>query len=165
MQEEPGQSASPPAELLNPASWLVHGLEWPGGEMAEAALAVAPAVIPRDGLSYSAQQILGSADVFASKRGARVIFFTDLTRLLTRAGESWANLGVDWEAGLRELGSGQFPAIYLTISERAYLTMCGPSASADELELVRHAFAAQLEADWPPFIQAAFRAGRIREGC
>ena len=135
-----------------------------GGDLAEAAVAVAPAVIPRDGLSYSAQQILGSAEVYTRKRAARVVFLSDLTRLLTRGGETWASLGVDWEAGLRELASGQFPAMFLSISERAYLILCDPSESAPpELDLVRHAFAAQLETDWPAFIQQAFEEGRIRE--
>ena len=42
-------------ELLHPAYWLVSGLEWQGdGELAEAAIAVAPGMIPRDALSHDA---------------------------------------------------------------------------------------------------------------
>jgi hypothetical protein len=46
-------------ELLQPTYWLVHGLPWQGdGSMAEAALAIAPAMIDRDSLSRDAFQIL-----------------------------------------------------------------------------------------------------------
>ena len=35
-------------ELLHPAYWLVLALSWPGGNAAEALLAVAPGMIPRE---------------------------------------------------------------------------------------------------------------------
>jgi hypothetical protein len=47
-------------ELLYPAYWLVHGLEWPGGSVAEAAIAVAPGMIPRDQVSPDAFQVLAA---------------------------------------------------------------------------------------------------------
>jgi hypothetical protein len=114
-------------ELLHPAYWLVHSVDWPGGDLVEAAVAFAPSIIPRDALSWSAFQILGCADLYARKRSVRVIFFSDLTRMFADAGHSWAQLGVNWEAALRELEDGPFPAMFLTISERAYNFISSPA--------------------------------------
>ena len=57
-------------------------------------------MIPRETLSRDAVQILGCADLYARKHGQRVVFFSDLTRMFTTAGTSWAQLGVDWESAL-----------------------------------------------------------------
>lgn len=161
-------------ELINPAYWFVFGLEWCGdAPLAEAAVAIAPAIIPRNGTSYDADQVLGCADVYAASHGLRAVFFTDITRLLTTAGHSWAGLGVDWEKALRELESGSFPALFLTISARAHMLLCDPSARTPasggaggelgaERELVRRAFIRQLAADWPPYIRSLASAGRLR---
>ncbi len=71
MQADPRRAdAAAPEELLNPAYWLVFGLEWPGagdGGMAEAALAVAPGMIPRELVSRDSYQVLGCADLYARK--------------------------------------------------------------------------------------------------
>jgi hypothetical protein len=163
-------------ELLHPAYWLVHGLPWPGdSDLAEAALAIAPAMIPRETLSHHAVQILGCADLYARKHGSRVIFFSDLTRMFTTAGTSWAQLGVDWESALQELENGPFPKLFLTISERAHLFICnpatdllivGPEGAQEAAEtgrgLVRQAIASRLAADWPPYMQRIIDAGHIR---
>jgi hypothetical protein len=163
-------------ELMYPAYWLVHGLEWPGGDgLAEAAFSIAPGMIPREALSRDAAQILGCADLYARKHGVRVIFFADLTRMFTTAGTSWAELGVDWESALRELREGPFPAMYLTISERAHIFICNPAtqlplagpdgieeATDTERDLVRHAITGQLAADWPPYMRQMIDAGRVR---
>src|SRR5258706_5031793 len=109
-------------QLLDPEYWLIFGLEWTGGAgMAEAAYAVAPGVIPRHTLGDDARQILECADLYVGKRGGRAIFFSGLTRMFAIARKSWPDLGVDWEAALAELQSGPFPALYLTISQRAHL--------------------------------------------
>jgi hypothetical protein len=163
-------------ELLHPAYWLVRGLPWEGdGVMAEAAIAIAPGVIPREALSRDAFQILGCADLYASKNGSRVVFFSDLTRMFTTAGTSWAQLGIDWDGALEELKDGPFPALLLTISQRAHIFICNPAThlifagpdgeqeSADaERELVRQAIASTLTADWPPYLQRLIDTGRIR---
>ncbi len=179
MQADPRRAdAAAPEELLNPAYWLVFGLEWPGagdGGMAEAALAVAPGMIPRELVSRDSYQVLGCADLYARKHAERVIFFSDLTRMFTAAGTSWAELGVDWENALQELQTGSFPALFLTISGRAYLFICnpatqllviGPAAAEDsadaERELVRQAITRQLTADWRPYMQGIIDAGRVR---
>ena len=165
-----------PGELLRPAYWLVHGLPWPeGGSMAEAALAIAPGMIPRESLSRDAFQVLGCADRYASKHGSRVVFFSDLTRMFTAAGTSWAQLGIDWERALGELDDGPFPALFLTISQRAHIHVCnaatrlmlyGPDGQEEatdaERQLVRQAIASQLTADWPPYMQQLIDTGRIR---
>jgi hypothetical protein len=169
------QTAHPvPDELLHPLYWLVSGLDWHGhGAMAEAAVAIAPAMIPRDTFNEDARQVLGCADLYARKHSQQVVFFSELTRMFTDAGTSWSELGVDWQSALEEVHGGQFPALFLTIPERAYLILCGSEGSSpvaatsvepteDERELVRQAVARQLSRDWPPYIQAAASAGRIQ---
>jgi hypothetical protein len=164
MQADPRQDPEGAEELLRPGFWLAWGLDWPGGSTAEAVIAVAPSLIPRDTLSYSAQQILACADLYAQKRAERVVLFADLTRLLTAAGESWENLRVDWKAGLRELEGGPFPGIFLSVSEHAYMTVCDstPGSWTGDRALIREAIARQLEADWPPTMRNAIEAGRVR---
>jgi len=152
MQADLRQDPEGVEELPRPGFWLAWGLDWPGGTTPEAVIAVAPSLIPRDTLSYSAQQILGCADLYAQRRAERVVLFSDLTRLLTAGGESWESLRVDWKAGLRELGEGPFPGIFLSVSERAYLTICDPTPGSwtDDRASIREAITRQLEADWPP---------------
>jgi len=163
-------------ELLHPSYWLVHGLRWQGDrDVAEAAVAIAPGMIARESLSRDASQILGCADLYARKHRSRIIFFSDLTRMLTIAGTSWAELGVDWETALQELQDGPFPALLLTISERAHVFICNPAtwlrlawpdgeeeATGAERQLVRQAIASRLTADWPPYMQQMIDTGRIR---
>ena len=161
MQADPRRDGARAAdELLLPAYWLVHGLPWQrDGGMAEAAVATAPGMIPRETLSRDAFQILGCADLYARKHGPRVVFFSDLTRMFTTAGTSWAQLGVDWENALREIEDGPFPRLFLTISERAHLFICDPAtdlltagpddaqeASEAEHRLVRQAITSKLAA-------------------
>lgn len=113
--EPPSVMADAAGELVNPEYWLVFGLEWSGSEgrvaevgVAEAAVAVTPGMIPRDAVGHDAYQVLGCADLYARKHAERVVFFSDLTRMFTTAGTSWAQLGVDWENALRELREGSF---------------------------------------------------------
>jgi hypothetical protein len=95
------QSATALAELLHPSYWHVSGLEWQGDRpTAEAAAAVAPAMIPRDAVSQDAFQVLGCAGLYARKHAHRVVFFSDLTRMFTKPGTSWTQLGVDHENAL-----------------------------------------------------------------
>lgn len=160
-------------ELLYPEYWLVSALEWQGdGPAAEAAVAVAPGLIPRDAVGKDANQVLGCADLYAQKHGRRVIFLSDLTRMLAEAGTSWVQLRVDWESALRELQQGQFPAMYLAVSELAYLIICDPTGGAvpmsaaagesvDERELVRRAIAGRLASDWSKYMRSAAAAGHF----
>ncbi len=164
-------------QLTNPAYWLVSGLEWPGSDpaWAEAAVAISPGIIMRDGLSPGIREILARADRCAARHDMRVVFFSDLTRALTAAGTSWASLGVDWEAALAELRCGAHPLMFLTISARAHLHLCDSSArliiygpggaeqaSAGERDLVRQTIASRLAADWPPYIRGLLGAGSLR---
>jgi len=176
MHADPWPDGAVADELLHPAYWLVHALEWPGDSaMAEAAIAIAPGMIPRDQLSPDAFQVLGCADLYARKHGTRVLFFSELTRMFTTAGTSWADLGIDWESALRELGDGSFPALFLTVSKRAHVFICNPAthlllarpdgveeATDAERDLVRQAITSKLTADWPPYIRRIISTGRLR---
>jgi len=177
MQPDPQPDGARAAgELLHPPYWLVSGLPWQGdGDLAEAAIAIAPGMIARDSLSRDAFQILGCADLYARKHRSRVVFFSDLTRMFTAAGMSWAELGIDWQSALQELQDGPFSALLLTISERAYIFICNPAtrlllagpdgeeeATDAERQLVRHAIASKLTAGWPPYMQQMIDTGRIR---
>jgi len=162
-------------ELLHPEYWLVSGLQWHGdGPTAEAAAAVAPGIIARDALSQDALQVLGCADLYVRKLGHRVIFFSELTRMFADAGTSWSRVGVHWERALRELHDGSFPAVFLSVSERAYHCICSTAdgrsllaqrgtgdVTYNERDLLRQAIARQLATDWPAYIQTIVDAGRV----
>lgn len=177
MQADPPRDGTRVADdLLHPAYWLVHGLPWQGDRgVAEAVVAIAPEMISRETLSSDAFQILGCADLYARKHGSRVVFFSDLTRMFTTAGTSWAQLGVDWESALRELEKGPFPRLFLTISERVHLFICNPAtdtlltvpggaqeAAEAERRLVRQAITSKLATDWPSYMQQIINVGRSR---
>ncbi len=162
-------------DLVYPEYWLVSGLEWHGDQpTAEAAAAVAPGIIPRVSLSHDALQVLGCADLYARKHGHRVIFFSDLTRMFADAGTSWSELSVDWERALRELHDGSFPAVFVTISERAYHCICTPpvgrpvlahdgtgDANENERELIRRTITRLLATDWPAYMRTIIDAGHV----
>ncbi len=94
-------------ELLHPSYWLVHGLRWQGDrDVAEAAVAIAPGMIARESLSRDAFQILGCADLYARKHRERVVFFSDLTRMLTAAGTSWAHSASTGKAHSKSFRTG-----------------------------------------------------------
>lgn len=157
--------------LLAPAYWLVAGLDWPTGPgPSEAAWAIAPDLVPRDALSNDAYQVLGSAHLYAGKHSARIVFFSDLTRMFATAGTSWASLGVDWQAALDELQNGPYPAMFLTISERAHLMICDPASwstgcaqepARSERELVRQAVSDKLTADWSGYMGRIIESGQL----
>jgi hypothetical protein len=175
MKEQTRPLAGAVNELLHPAYWLVIGLDWSvDGPMAEAAVAVAPGMIPRSALSPDSFQVLGWADLYATRHGRRVIFVSELTRVLAQAGTSWSRLGVDWQSALRQLHGGSFPAMFLTISERMYLHICdasdrglmitggeSPDAIDNECELARGAITRHLDSDWPAYMQKLIDRGRI----
>lgn len=161
--------------LLQPDYWLVSGLEWHGdGPVAEAAIAIAPGMIPRGVLSRDSDQVLTHADRYAKQEAVRVVFFADLTRALTLARTSWAELGIDWETALGDLLTGPYPSMYLTISEHAHGLLCssavtinvisgkGVQPGNEERELVRQALAERLSADWPSYIRDLLSSGRLR---
>lgn len=116
----------------------------------------------RDKLSYDACQILGCADLYARKHATRVVLFSDLTRMFASAGHSRAGPGVDWQAALGELRIGPYPAMFLTITERAHLLICDPSEARteDERNLVRQAIVGKLAVDWPLYLRRLISAGR-----
>jgi hypothetical protein len=158
MQAETLRDAAADQELLHPAYWLVLALPWPGGDTAEGVLAVAPGMIPREVLGDDAYQILAAADTYAKGRKKTVIFFSEMTRAMARAGMTWSEHGIDWERGLAELESGHFPGMYLTISERAYMVVCNPAtrpglAAEHDRDLVRASITEKLGRDWAPYMR------------
>jgi hypothetical protein len=171
----PGDRADP---LFAPAYWLVAGMEWPGGPSpAEAAWAVAPDMIPRDMVSSDTYQVLGCADQYVASQATRIVFFSDLTRMFTIAGTSWANLGVDWEAALDELQDGPYATALLAVSERAHILICDPSIELHlhqpgrksdpdwarrDRELVRQSITETLIVSWPTYIDDLIQRGRLR---
>jgi len=162
-------------QMLTPAYWLVAAMEWPVGPgPAEAAWAVAPSLIPRDTISPHAYQVLGCADQYAASSTARVVLFSDLTRLFTTAGTSWASLGVDWQSALDELRYGPHPAVLLAVNDRAHALICDPSAELHQpgqdtepgwvwhdRELLRQAIANQLTIGWPAYITNIIELGKL----
>jgi hypothetical protein len=170
MQEELRAGETVGDELLHPAYWLVLALPWPGGDFAEGVLAIAPSMIPReprDVLDDDAFQILAMADRYAKRSKKSVIFFSELTRALTRSGMTWADHGIDWESGLADLAQGKFPGLYLAVSERAYMVICNaearriPAVERDR-DLVRASIAGTLDEDWPPYIRGVIDAADAR---
>ena len=155
-------------DLLHPGYWLVFALPWPGGDMAEGALAVAPPMIPREPaevLGDDAFQVLAMADSYAKARKTRVVFFSELTRALAREGMTWEQHGVDWARGLQDLETGGFPGLSLTVSERAYSVICDPATRpTPEAEhgrsRIRAALAAKLGEDWAPYMEGVIDAAR-----
>jgi hypothetical protein len=164
-------TSSDTTRLLAPSYWLVAALDWPvGRDVAEAAWAIAPGLISRDGVTADAHQILGCADLYADAHSTRTVFFSDLTRLCTETGTSWANLGIDWQAALNELHAGPYPELMLTVTERAYLLICDSSTepaepshpwTGHERELLREVITDELTAAWPAYIHSLIQAGRL----
>jgi hypothetical protein len=131
-------------------------------------------MIPHDALSHDAFQVLGCADLYARKHAHRVVFFSDLTRMFTKAGTSWTQLGVAYQNALRELHDGKFPTMFLTITERRYLAICDPAVPQStathsktgetppsDRELARQAITRQLASDWPAYMQRLIDTGRV----
>lgn len=166
MQAELAGGETADDELLHPAYWLVIALPWPGGDVAEGVLAIAPGMIPReprDALGDDAFQLLAMADRYAQGSRKSVIFFSDLTRAMTRAGATWAEHGIDWESGLDELERGRNPGLYLAISASAYTVICNPDArptqtSGRDRDLVRASIGGKLSEVWPPFMRSIIDA-------
>lgn len=168
----------PPAWMLDPPLFLVTGLPWPegddGAEMAEAALAIAPAVtqtvrqVGPDGrpvpLGLDLALMLDAGTSCAAAVGKRVLFVSDVTRWLADTGRTWESIGVDFATAQNEL-ERQSPALLVTVSRLAYAILCSArnltvhytsgdvaDITPDEREKLRTALDARLDADWPAYI-------------
>ena len=95
--------------------------------------------------------------------------------MFAEAGHSWTGLGVNWRAALDELEIGPYPAMFLTINERAHHLICDPATDHAcapgesshgpvdyERELARQAIAEKLTADWRTYLANLARSGRVR---
>ena len=172
----------PAAWMTDPPLFLVAGLPWPedadGAEMAEAALAIAPAVthtvrpVGYDGepvpLGRDLALVLHAGSQCAATLGKRVIFLSDITRWLTETSRTWEHIGVDFATALAEL-ERQSPALFVTVSRTAYTVLCAAArnltvhdalgsvaeVATNEREKLRTALEPRLDADWPIYIRKA----------
>jgi hypothetical protein len=168
--------------MTRPPWFLVTGLPWPedvdGAAMAEAALAIAPAVtqtvrpVGPDGqpipLGSDLALMLDAGSQCASALGARVLFVSDITCWLTDTGRNWENIRVDFATAQNEL-ERQSPALIVAVSRTAYTILCSatrdltvhytagsvPEVRTDERAMFRTALEARLDADWPIYIRKA----------
>ena len=177
-----------PATWMTDPSWfLVTGLPWPedhdGAEVAEAAFAIAPhvtqAVRPMgpDGkpvpLGHDLALMLDAGSRCAAALGKRVLFLSDITRLLADVGLSWERIGVDFSIAQGEL-EYQSPGLFIMVSQRAYTILCSTArnltihytsgskaeVTPEEREQVRASFEAALDADWPGYITEALASAQ-----
>ena len=168
--------------LLKPRYWLVIGTEWTapsGTPMAEAAVAFVPDAVPEQMLTRQSAMVLGFAGRYGAKHvDGRVVFFSDLTRMLSRENSSWLDFSVDWEKVVEELTGpdAPFPSLALTLSQRGHAILCDASVEGMTLytrdgsvervtETERHDVHQALEdilvRDWPPYVQQLIDRGRI----
>jgi hypothetical protein len=180
--------------VMQPAVWMTHpplflvtGLPWPedndDAEMAEAALAIAPAVtqtvrpVGPDGqpvpLGSDLALMLEAASRCAVALGKRVLFVSDMTRWLADTGRTWESIGVDFATAQAEL-ERQSLALLLEVSPRAYTILCSTACNLtvnftsgiaaevtiDERKKLRTALEARLNADWPTYITKAVANAR-----
>jgi hypothetical protein len=171
-----------PAEWMTDPPWfLLTGLPWPedsdGAEMAEAALAITPAVtrvvrpVGPDGqpvpLGRDLALMLAAGSQCAAALSKRVVFLSDITRWLADNGLNWERIGVDFPAAQDELDH-QTLGLLVMVSRRAYTILCSTRAlricntsgstteiSSDEREQLRASFEAVLNADWPRYVAKA----------
>jgi hypothetical protein len=166
--------------LRYPGYWLLFGLPWPDDQrqQAEAALAVAPPIIPRSILGGDSLDILTVADAYvkASSAESNVVFFSDLTLWLDHHGSTWSSRGTDWEAGKEELLNSEVAALYLTLSHLAHTILCDASRNGTIVyyrdstvqitpahrQDLRTMIANRLSADWPDYINRMVSSGRAR---
>lgn len=178
------QAAMPEAPdrwMTHPSLWLVHGVEWPGGGLAEGAVAYVPEMFRRfrpadapEGVSRGLNTVLLLAEKFAGVKRVRVVFFAEITRwLAVEHDATWERLKVNWSAVLDEMDARAAAAMYLTISQRAHLFICDAAislhivhsggrtelATAEEHELVRESVHERLAADWPAYIRERIARG------
>ena len=163
--------------LIHPTYWLLFGLPWPGGsDPAEAAIAVAPSIIPRTGLGGDARDMLRVADAYADCTAVQAVFLSDLTRWLDRHGSTWFSRGTDWEVGKDELVSGGALALYFVLSQVGHLILCDASRHGATLHYserteqvtptqrqhLRSALEQRLLVDWPDYVHGLLTQGKIR---
>src|SRR5262249_54557615 len=118
--------------LLAPDGWLVLGLPWPpqaSGGYAECAAAIAPPIVPPQGVDQDAGYVLdlASALIRSHDGPGKAVFFSDITLLLDRQGKTWGDLGIDYEQVIDALLEAPVPLLYLTLSQVAHAILCDAS--------------------------------------
>jgi hypothetical protein len=110
---------------------MLFGLPWPDDQeqQAEAALAIAPPIIPRSILRGDSLDIVTVADAYVKAIPAEinVVFFSDLTLWLDHHGSTCSSRGTDWEAGKEQLLNSDVAALYLTLSHLAHPSCATPA--------------------------------------
>lgn len=151
---------------------LVWTGEWMNAEanIAECAMMTAPTVIRPGTLGPDALKVVAFAENVAVRTGQRLLFFSELTRLLTAAHDSWAARGVDWQAALADLENSA-PLVHLALDRWSWhiasspaLTMIAadPGGSvelrmADEHQALRQRLLPVVSSGWATYIDGLLR--------
>jgi hypothetical protein len=108
----------------------------------------------------------------------RVVWFSDVSRLLRDNGDSWDNFGVDWERALIQIAELPILGLYMTINQRTHFHILNAVTNftihhldgtsellaEEEREAVRRSIEQLLSKDWPPFIRAKLEMGTLTFG-
>ncbi|MFF4602635.1 hypothetical protein ACFY12_07750 [Streptomyces sp. NPDC001339] len=169
--------------LLSPDGWLVLGLPWPTETRdgwGECAAAIAPSMIPRSLVSKGAGTTLDLASALvrdAQEGPGKAVFFSDVTLWLDEQGNTWADLGIDYDAVIDELLKAPVPQLFLTLTQKAHAILCDASREGLRLHYpngdvehvtpqlrqdVHNGIAQSLARDWPPYGQGLIDRGALQ---
>ena len=157
-----------------PDFWLVFALPWPENNknVNECLLAIAPQTIP-DVFGPDVRMVKEQAIACWQDRPRDVILFADVTKYLSGRGESWDDLGVNWEAALSTLSEAQVLGSFLNATYEAYVlastnsdlmvTQRGTEDAKVARSMVRVMLAKEIMKDWANYVETAKAEGRIAE--
>ncbi|MEU1627099.1 hypothetical protein ABZ746_17615 [Streptomyces sp. NPDC020096] len=137
-------------------------------------------MIPRSLVSQGAGTALDLAAALAgdvNEGPGKAVFFSDVTLWLDKQGQTWAELGVDYDVVIDELLRAPVPQLFLTLTQKAHAILCDASREGLRLHYpngdIEHAspqlrrdvhdgIAQSLVRDWPPYIQGLIDDGALR---
>jgi hypothetical protein len=137
-------------------------------------------MIPRSVVSQGAATALDLATALAGDANegpGKAVFFSDITLWLDKQGQTWADLGIDYDAVIEELLNAPVPQLFLTLSHKAHAVLCDASRQGLRLYYpdggiehvspqlrrdVHDGITQSLERDWPPYIQGLIDDGVLQ---
>lgn len=164
----------PQVDPAKPDFWLVFALPWPENNknVNECLLAIAPQTIP-DVFGPDVKTVLEQTIGCWMNRPRDVILFADVTKYLSDRGESWDDLGVNWEAALSALQEANVLGTFLNATYEAYVlastnsdlfvTQRGAEDAKMPRSMVRTLLANEIKKEWPSYVETAKAEGRIAE--